>query len=150
MPMDNSAAPRSSPAGLAADLRGIVAQLKRRLREQADVGDLTPSQSAAVVRLERDGPSTVTALARAEGVRSQSMGATTAALQAAGLVSAAPDPRDGRQTLLDLAPACRDWLAQGRTARQDWLTCVIDRELSCEEQDLLAQAVCLLRRIGRA
>ena len=148
--MRAAAEPHTSPARLAADLRGIVAQLKRRLREQADVGDLTPSQTAALVRLDRDGPSTVSALARAEGVRSQSMGATTAALQALGFVAATADPRDGRQVLLDVTPACRDWLTQGRTARQDWLTRVIDRELSREEQDELARAVRLLQRIGRA
>ena len=141
---------RTPPESLAADLRGVVAQLKRRLREQADVGDLTPSQTAALVRLDRNGASTVSALAREEGMRSQSMGATMAALQAAGLVVAAPDPRDGRQVLLDLTPACRKRIIQGRTARQDWLTRVIDRELSREEQDELERAVRLLQRLVRA
>ena len=49
-----------------------------------------------------------------------------------------------------MTPACRDWLTQGRNARQDWLTRVIDRELSREEQDELARAVRLLQRVGRA
>src|ERR1700761_2019053 len=99
----------SAPA-LAAQLRALVSTFKRRLREQADVGDLTPSQASALVRLEREGPATLSALARAEGVRSQSMGAIVAVLQAAGLVSGAPDPADGRQTILSITPACREWL----------------------------------------
>ena len=137
-------------ATLASDLRALMAKLKRRLREQADAGDLTPSQAAVLQRLERDGPLTVSALARAEGVRPQSMGAVVAVLQAADLVVGAPDPADGRQILLSVTPACRDWIAAGRSARQDWLLRVIDRELSPEEQARLADAVALLRRIADA
>lgn len=150
--MARIASERTDPeaATLAVDLRGLLAKLKRRLREQADVGDLTPSQISALIRLEREGPSTVSALARAEGVRSQSMGATVAALQAGGLVSGAPDPADGRQTLLSVTSACRERIVAGRTARQDWLTRVIDRELSPEERERLAGAVVLLKRIADA
>ncbi|MDR3408429.1 MAG: MarR family transcriptional regulator, partial [Methylovirgula sp.] len=37
--------PHCTPASaLAAELRALVGKLKRRLREQADAGDLTPSQ----------------------------------------------------------------------------------------------------------
>ena len=137
-----------SEAALASELRTVLAKLKRRLRQQADGGDLTPTQSSALVRLERDGPSTVSALARAEGVRSQSMGAVVAPLQAAGLVTGAPDPADGRQILLSVTPAFREWLASTRSARQDWLMRVIERELSPDEQELLARSVVLLRRIA--
>ncbi len=74
-------------SALAAELRALLGKLKRRLREQADSVDLTPSQVSALLRLEREGPSTVSTLARGEGVRPQSMGATVATLEAAGLVS---------------------------------------------------------------
>ena len=87
-------------AALAAELRVLVGQLKRRLREQSSLGDLTESQIAVLRRLDSEGPATVTTLARAEGMRPQSMGANIAALEAAGLVSGAPDPNDGRQTML--------------------------------------------------
>ena len=93
-------------SALAAELHALAGKLKRRLREQASAGDLTPSQTAVLVHLDRDGPTTVTALARSEGVRSQSMGATIAVLEAAGLVTGSPDPKDGRQTILSLTPAC--------------------------------------------
>ena len=137
----------SSPDTLAAELRALIGKLKRRMREQADVGELTPSQTAALLRLEREGPLTVSALARAEGVRPQSMGETVATLQAATLVTGAPDPVDGRQTLLSVTPACRDWIATGRAARQDWLTRVFDRELTAGERIRIAGAVLLLKRI---
>ena len=98
-------------SALARDLRVLVGALRRRLRAQADVGDFTPSQAAVLLRLERDGPATVTSLARAEGIRPQSLGATVAVLEAAGRVAGAPDPGDGRQTLLALTPACRAMIA---------------------------------------
>ncbi|MEI9965358.1 MAG: MarR family transcriptional regulator [Caulobacteraceae bacterium] len=96
-PPANPAADRAS--ALAADLRALVGKLKRRLREQSDVGDLTPSQMSVLLRLEKEGQATTSSLARAEGVRPQSMAVVVAALEAAGLVSGAPDPTDGRQTL---------------------------------------------------
>ena len=74
-------------AALAVDLRALVGRLKRRLREQADTGDLTPSQIDALLRLHGEGPMTVTALAASERVRPQSMGATIAALESAGHVT---------------------------------------------------------------
>ena len=93
---------------LASDLRVLVSQLRRRIQERSNLGEVTPSQVAVLRRLERDGPATVTALARDEGMRPQSMGANIAALDAAGLVSGAPDPKDGRQTIISLPPLCRE------------------------------------------
>jgi DNA-binding MarR family transcriptional regulator len=138
------------PARLAVELHELVIKLRRRLREQADAGDLPPSQVAVLRRLEREGPITVSALARVAGIRSQSMGATVAALQAAGLVNGEPDPADGRQTLLSLTPACRKWMRQNRAAKQDWLLRAIDGELSAREQQDLARALGLLQRVVEA
>jgi len=132
---------------LAQDLRGLLGKLKRRLRDQAHVGDLTPSQVSVLLRLEKDGAATASTLARAEGMRPQSMGSIIAALEGAGLVSGAPDPTDGRQTLLSLTDACRKRVEKGRAARQDWLTRTLQARLSPEEQDRLAEAVELLKRL---
>jgi DNA-binding MarR family transcriptional regulator len=126
----------------------VMGKLKRRLREQAGVGDLTSSQISVLLRLEREGPATTSSLARLEGMRPQSMGTVIAPLQAAGLVRGAPDPADGRQTILSLTDACRKWVADGRAARQDWLTRNLQAHLSPEEQDRLAEAVELLKRLA--
>jgi DNA-binding MarR family transcriptional regulator len=135
---------------LAVELHGLVGKLRRRMREQADAGDLPPSQVTVLRRLESEGPATVSALARAAGVRSQSMGETVAALQAAGLVAGSPDPADGRQTLLSLTAACRKWIRQTRAAKQDWLSHAIESELSPREQQELARALALLQRVVAA
>jgi DNA-binding MarR family transcriptional regulator len=132
---------------LAQDIRGFARILKRRLREQADGGDLTPSQTAVLLRLENDGPATTSALARIEGMRPQSMGWVIAALEEAGLVAGAPDTADGRQTILSMTDKCRSWLAQARAARQDWLSRTIDAQLSPQEQEQVAAAMLLLRRL---
>ena len=112
----------------------MIGKLKRRLREQAHVGDLTPSQTSTLLRLERDGPATASSLARAEGMRPQSMGAVIVALEAAGMVRGAPDPSDGRQTILSLTDDFRKRIREGRAARQDWLSSAIQARLSPQEQ----------------
>jgi DNA-binding MarR family transcriptional regulator len=138
--------PRAAKA-LALELHGLSGKLKRRLREQASAGDLTPSQTSVLGHLDRHGPITVTALARMAGVRSQSMGATVASLEAAGLIKGSPDPADGRQTILSLTPACMALIKSGRAARMDWLLKAIQTKLTPQEQDQLAAAVKLLNRL---
>jgi DNA-binding MarR family transcriptional regulator len=142
----NSGATRVS--ALAGELRVLISQLKRRLREQTHLGDYTWSQAAVLIRLESDGPATVSALARAEGVRQQSMGTTVAALEAAGLVKGSPDPTDGRQTILSLTDTCREIVKTNRAAKDDWLFRAIETKLSSAEQEKLAVALELLKRLA--
>lgn len=146
--IDGRSRREASPEALAHEVRGIIGKLKRRLRAQATVGDLTSSQSSVLLRLERDGPQTASGLARAEGMRAQSMHAIISALQAASFVDGAPDPKDGRQTLLTLSDAFRQRLQAGRTARQDWLAAAIRDRLTPDEQDRLGAALPLLRRLA--
>ncbi len=134
-------------SGLAAELQALSGKLKRKLREQASAGDLTPSQTAVLRHLGQNGPTTVTALAKMEGVRPQSMGATVAGLETLGLIKGSPDARDGRQTILSLTPACREKLRTGRAARHDWLLRAIQTRLSAEEQAQLAFSLRLLGRL---
>lgn len=134
-------------AAVAAELRALVGKLKRRMRAETDVGDLTPSQVSVLLRLEKDGQASASDLARAEGMRPQSMATVVAALEAQGLVRGAPDPADGRRTLLSLTDACRQWVQEGRAARQDWLSRRLKARLSSDELDVLAAAAGLLARL---
>jgi DNA-binding MarR family transcriptional regulator len=137
-------------SALAGELRVLIGKLKRRLREQAHPGDFSSSQLSVLSRLEREGPATVTTLARAEAVRPQSMGATVSVLQAAGFVGGAPDPSDGRQTILSLTAEYRRWIKAGRAAREDWLFRSIRANLTSGEQKDLAAAVELLKRLAES
>jgi DNA-binding MarR family transcriptional regulator len=105
------------------------------------------SQIAVLLHLEREGQATVSDLARAEGMRPQSMGAIVAALEAAGRVEGKPDPADGRRTLLRLSESCRTWMKAGREARQDMLARGIAARLDSAEQARLAEALTLLARL---
>jgi DNA-binding MarR family transcriptional regulator len=134
-------------SALAAEIRTVGGKLKRRLREQGGRSDLTPSQISVVLRLEKDGSATVSSLARTEGMRPQSMSAVVTPLQESGLVKAAPDPSDGRQTLMSLTPKCLKRLQEGRAARQDWLITTISQKLSSREQEKLQGALELLTRL---
>lgn len=149
-PMKN---PKQHPASdlhiptLPGDLRIVLGNLIRRLREQTNEGDLTSSQKAVILHLDQHGSATVTRLAAALGVRSQSMGATVAALEATGRLVAAADPDDGRRKLLTLSTAFQATLRAGRAAREDWLSSAIQGKLSAAEQEQLAASLPLLQRL---
>jgi DNA-binding MarR family transcriptional regulator len=132
---------------LAAEIRAVYRKLKLRYREHGGGNDLTPSQASVLLRLEKDGAATVSSLARAEGMRPQSMSAIVTPLQESGLISGAPDPSDGRKTLMSLTPKCLKWIQEGRAARQDWLTTTISQKLSAREQEKLQAALELLTRL---
>ncbi|MBZ4021294.1 MarR family transcriptional regulator [Rhodobacter sp. TJ_12] len=132
---------------LARELRSLFGAYRRRLWEHSDTADLTPSQISAILRLEEKGQATVSDLARAEGMRPQSMGAIIAALETVGMITHQPDPQDGRKMLLSLTPKCQDWLTLGRAQRMDWLLRRIEDRLRPEEQKKVLAALPLLHRL---
>ncbi|MGA7106761.1 MAG: MarR family transcriptional regulator [Terracidiphilus sp.] len=142
-----SPSPAERASALAAELRAISSKLKRKLREQGGRSDLRPSQVSVLLRIEKDGPAAVSTLARAEGMRPQSMSAIITSLLDAGWVSGSPDPHDKRQTLMALSRKCQKLMKEGRAARQDWLTTTIQKKLTSQEQEKLASAVHLLARL---
>lgn len=133
---------------LAGDLRVSIGKLVRRVRERTPRGDLTSAQKSVILRLERDGPGTVSMLAKAESVRHQSMRVTVAGLEAMGTVCGAPDPTDGRQTIFRLTPAGVKRLQRARAAKEDWLFRALEAQLTPREHEELAAAVRLLQRLA--
>ena len=138
----------SNLLALAGELRICLGKLIRRLREQSNPGDFSTSQKSVLLRLERDGPATVSALARAESVKPQSMRITVAALQAAGAIRGEADPSDGRQTLIALTQEFRKTVKVSRTAREDWLFQALQARLTPQEHEQLAATVALLQRLA--
>lgn len=121
---------------LADDLLTLHGRIRRTLLAgKAD--EVTASQTAALGRLLRHGESTVADLARAEGVRPQSMGATVQALVDLGLVERRPDPADGRRTLVRATETGSRARADAWTARTRVLT---DRLAALPEDDRAAVA----------
>jgi len=141
------AKPDDTAMAVAAELREVVALMKRRMREEAPPEDLTWGQLSVLGQLDRGGPVTVSELARAESMRPQSMGETIAALQSAGLVAGSPDPKDGRRTLLALTPLAREMVCKRRAQREDWLARKIKEKLPVASQKELLQALAHMRRL---
>lgn len=97
-----------APETDATDLADAVLTMHGRLRRSllaSKADEVTASQTAALGRLLRYGPAAVADLARAEGVRPQSMGATVQALVDLGLAERRADPTDGRRAIVSATPA---------------------------------------------
>ena len=131
----------------ATELRVLIAKLRRRLAEQASPGDFTPSQASVLSRLLSDGPATLTALAKAEGMRPQSMSSIISVLQADGVVDGSPDPADGRQTILALSHSARQTVEAARVIKNDWLFRSMKAKLTPAEQRRLSDDIELLQRL---
>ena len=138
----------SLASNLAAELRATLGPLLRKLRHYSEQQALTTAQMAVIIRLEKDGPETLSGLARAEGMRPPSMSAVIAPLQEMGYVRKAADPKDGRKMLLSLTKACKKAIADERAARQDRLTQAIQQKLSPQEQKKVSAVVHLLARLN--
>ena len=147
MPTSTAALTDTEVMASAAELRTLVGKLRRKLQEQAPPGGFTPSQVSVMTRLLGDGPATLTALARAEGMRPQSMSAIIAALEAANYVQGTPDPLDGRQTILAATTIAREAATLVQASKDDWLFATIRSRLSDAEQADLAGSIRLLARL---
>lgn len=128
------------------DFGHAVGLLVRRARAVAASHGLSWAESAVLGRLARDGPATTAELARAEGVKPQSMGATVAALEEMGLVERTPHPTDGRQ--MNIAVTAKG--AAVRNSRQDakrtWLGQAI-AQLDAKDQETLFAAGEIIQRL---
>jgi DNA-binding MarR family transcriptional regulator len=130
---------------LASELRMVLGHLMRRLRAEHR---FSLSQGAVLGRLDREGTKSIGDLALAERVRPQSMTQTIGDLEADGLIARHADPSDGRRTLVELTEQGLQTLEQDRRQREGWLAQAIAEDLSAEEQQVLTQALTLLRRLA--
>jgi DNA-binding MarR family transcriptional regulator len=137
--------PTAGIAGAASELRIVLGQLARRLRNE---NPLPTPHLTVLSRLDRGGPQTTSGLAAAERMRPQSMAQTVAELEGDGLVDRRPDASDRRQVMLELTDAGRQLLKDERRRRESWLAKAIAEELSPAEQELLVEAIAVLRRLA--
>ncbi len=136
-----------SAATVARDLRVLFSRLRRRLRDVAIGDDLTPSQTAVLTRLWKEGASSASALAVAEQVRPQSMATIVAALDQRGLIERTPDPEDGRRQVVSLTEAGRKHAESDRQVRQEWLARAMQERYSEPERRIILDALSLLERL---
>jgi DNA-binding MarR family transcriptional regulator len=133
---------------VAAALYLSVGLFKRRLRQTPVEGELSLPESSALRRLERGGPATVTALAKAEQISVQSMGATLHTLEARRMIDRRPDPADGRRSVMSVTEAGLVALNDKRNARIAQLARVLAAEFTPAERGQLMAALPLIERLA--
>src|ERR1700743_3303 len=125
----------------------MFSRLRRQLRSVATGGGLTPSQTAVLTRLWKDGASSTSALASAEQVRPQSMATIVTALGQLGLLRRTPDPDDGRRQMISLTTAGRRRAESDRQVREEWLARAMQERYSERERRVINDALSLLQRL---
>jgi DNA-binding MarR family transcriptional regulator len=131
------------------DLTQSIGLLVRRVRATAASDELSLTESMVIARLAKDGPATTADLARAEGMKPQSMGTTVAALEKMGVVERKPHPTDGRQVNIELTAKGAALRKNAKDAKLAWLTQVI-AQLDAEEQETLFAAGDIIKRLAES
>jgi DNA-binding MarR family transcriptional regulator len=135
----------STPSGLAAQLRVVLARTGRRLRREADAG-LSATLVAALATVERHGPLTPSELAGRERVQRPTATRLIARLEVDGLVTRTADPTDGRSSLIAISDGGRALLHEARTRKDAYLARRL-QTLNAEDRATLARAAVLLERL---
>jgi len=107
----------------AARLRFAIVRTARRLRQEAagPGTELSPTAASALATVERHGPLTPSELAEIERIKRPTATRTLGLLEQAGLLDRAPDPADGRSSLVSVTQAGRERLRRLRGRKNAYL-----------------------------
>ncbi|MGA3187682.1 MAG: MarR family transcriptional regulator [Bryobacteraceae bacterium] len=141
--------PRKPLEFAVADFTQAIGLLVRRVRAAAASHELSLTEAAVMARLDKEGPATTANLARAEGMKPQSMGTTVAALEEMGMVERKPHPTDGRQVNIELTAKGAAVRKSTRDAKRTWLAQAIV-QLDEQEQQTLFKAGEIIRRLAQS
>ena len=133
---------------VAAALRVGIGSLVRRLRQVHPDGGLSMSETSALARLDREGPTASGALAKLEQITPQSMGVTLSALELRGLIQRRPDPDDGRRAVMSLTPVGRDVVLRRRDASTEVIARSLAANFTTGEIEQLRVAAVLIERLA--
>jgi DNA-binding MarR family transcriptional regulator len=137
---------KPSEADVSTLLLGI-GLLIRRVRSDAAARELSLAESSVLSRLGRAGPASTAELARAEGMKPQSMGSLIGALERMNLVERMPHATDGRQIRIALTHKGAALRKSVMSAKHSWLAQAIAR-LDEEEQGVLLKAGEIIKRLA--
>lgn len=132
----------------AAHLRTAIVRTARRLRQEAaaETSGLTPTSVAALATIERHGPLTPSEIAAIERVKRPTITRTLRCLEREGLIDRAPDPADGRSSLVSVNAAGRERLRRLRGRKNAYLARRM-KDLTGEEVETLERAAEILERM---
>jgi DNA-binding MarR family transcriptional regulator len=137
-----------SAAATAREVKVVFSRLRRRVQGLALSEDLSGSQAAVLTRLHEEGPSSASALASAEAVSHQAIGAILAVLETRGYIQRSPDPTDGRRQLVSLTDAGVAHAEHTTSAREEWLARALQDRLTEGERRTVRDAMALLNRLA--
>jgi DNA-binding MarR family transcriptional regulator len=137
---------RKIPEIAVIDFGHAIGLLVRRARAAAASHELSWTETAVLKRLSKGGPATTADLARAEGMRPQSMRTIIAALEELGMVERKPHATDGRQVNLELTPKGSAVQRSAGDAKRTWLAQAI-AQLDEQERTTLFAAGEIIKRL---
>jgi|HubBroStandDraft_6_1064221.scaffolds.fasta_scaffold207242_3 DNA-binding MarR family transcriptional regulator len=131
------------------DFAFAISLVVRRIRANApaELQDLSWTQTAVLKRLDKDGPATTAELARAEGVKPQSMATAVASLEKLGMLKRRAHPTDGRQMNLKLTAKGAALRRRLQKAKRNWLGRAFSG-LTKQEQGALFHAGDILKQMA--
>jgi DNA-binding MarR family transcriptional regulator len=138
--------PNDPVTQLADRLHSSAIHVLRRVRREDEAIGLSAARLAALSVIVYAGPIRISALARAEQVRTPTMTPIVAALEREGFIERQPDALDARAALLTATPKGRRVLAEGRARRVTRLAAEL-RRLNAAERRALERAVGSLERL---
>ena len=139
---------KNSGQNAEAELLLTLGLLVRRLRAASltQTQELSSTQMAVIARLAKDGPATISDLARAESVKSQSMGTVIAVLEQMGIVERNAHPTDGRQVLIALSAKGTAMRENVRDTKRAWLEQAVAK-IDKKDREVLFAAGEIIKRL---
>jgi DNA-binding MarR family transcriptional regulator len=128
------------------DFGQSIGLLVRRVRAAATSHELSMTESSVLRRLAKEGPATTADLARAQGMRPQSMRTVIASLEKMGMIARKPHATDGRQVNIVLTVRGAAEEKSTTEAKRTWLAHVIS-QLGQQERETLFAAGGIIRRM---
>ena len=131
------------------DFSQSIGLLVRRARAAAASNELSWTETGVLKRLANQGPATTADLARAEGMRPQSMRPIVATLEEMGMIERKPHATDGRQVNLELTAKGSAVQKSAGDAKRTWLAQAI-AQLDEQERETLFEAGRIIRRLAES
>ncbi len=128
------------------DFGESIGLLVRRARAAAASHELSWTESGVLKRLAKEGPATTADLARAQGMRPQSMRTILATLEEMGMVERKPHATDGRQVNIELTAKGAAEQKSAGDAKRTWLAQAI-AQLDEQERETLFAAGRIIKRL---
>ena len=131
---------------LADRLHSAAIRVLRRVRRADEASGLSAARLSALSVIVFAGPIRISALAKAEQVRTPTITAIVAALERDGLVTRESDASDARAALLRATAKGARLMAEGRARRVALLAAELN-QLSAADRAVLEQAIGILERL---